>query len=118
MDFYNKNNILILKTKFPQLFRYLFNIKNYIFKYLKILNFNYDIIYKIMNYIDNKYIYSVDFDKLIKNIPHDLQYIPYSGLQLINDDHTNEFYTNPIFCCFNCLKKYNYYCFNLNKLII
>lgn len=40
------------------------------------------------------------------------------GLQLKDDVLSNEFDSNPIFYCSDCLRKYDYYCLCSNKLIL
>ena len=42
--------------------------------------------------------------------------VKYVSEIFIFDDSTNEFYSNPIFYCNNCLQKYDYYCLFSNKL--
>ena len=74
-----------------------------------------------MKYIPYNYLYySIIYDKtiFIDKISNELQYIEPYGLQIKSDININEFYSTPLFICNECIKKYNYFDFLLNNLLI
>lgn len=117
MENYSINNLNILKKKLDTLFRYIIDLTTYLNKIMKQKKISSGISIRIKEYISEKYLYTRNNKKYNFNkFNYDIQYISPFGLQLKGDDSTNEFYSNPIFYCNNCLQKYDYYCLFSNKL--
>ena len=115
---FNQDNLQELKFSFTKLFRFIINIDYYL---NQLYIFPSDILNNIKKYLPSTILYySVTDNKnvYITNLPNDILYIKPFGLQLKNDDNSNEFYSTPIFYCINCTKKYNYFCLYRKKLIL
>ena len=111
------SNFNSIKKKYYKLFRFIINYKNYIKRLLKKKSIDNDCINLILNYCDKQYYF--DLKNGITNInkfKYELLNIYSYGLQLIQDDYSNQFHTNPIFYCSECLKKYDYFSFRDYKL--
>ena len=114
---YNIDNLNILKKKLDTLFRYIIDLTTYLNRIIKKKKIPSDIGIRIEEYMSEKYLYTRYNKKYnFSKFNYDIQYITPFGLQLKADDLSNEFYSNPIFYCSNCLQKYDYYCLFSNKL--
>ena len=114
---FNQDNLTELKYFFTNIFRFIINIDDYL---NKLYNFPSDILNIIKNNLPGNILYySIQDNKnyYIKKFPNDILYIKPFGLQIKNDDNSNEFHSTPIFYCVNCIKKYNYFCLHKKKLV-
>lgn len=115
---FNQDNLSELKYYFTKIFRFIIYLDDFL---NQIYHFPTDILNHIKKYFPGTILYhSIQDNKnyYSKKIPNDIVYIKPFGLQIKNDDNSNEFYSTPIFYCLNCIKKYNYFCLYSNMLIL
>ena len=114
---FNKNNLEELKFIFKKIFRFIINV-NYYLNQIYLLPI--DLANNINKYLPGNILYYSIIDKKIyyfKDFPNEIIYIKPYGLQVKNDNNSNEFHTTPIFYCSKCVKKYDYFCLKYKKLI-
>ena len=110
------NNLEILKNELSHLFKHIIDIKIIISKIIQKKKLPPIINIIVLKYLNFRYIDILNKSYYSNKINYNVQYINPFGLQLKNDDGKLEYYSNPVFCCIECLKKYNYYSIEYNKL--
>ena len=102
------NNLEILKNKFSHLFRHIVDFKNTINKIFHKTKLPINLKSTIHNYLHFRYMDKLK-NQYFNKLNFDIQYISPYGLQIKQDDNSDEYYSKPVFYCISCLKKYNYY---------